>query len=95
MATRGSVVVGGKRYVISYDAYPSHAREVIKKVLKTKPKSRKEFIRRAKKYGLDIEGRASRKFRYPFEEYRYIVKIRKKRVKTVIPKPKKRKKKRR
>ena len=84
MSTRGSIVLGGKHYYLQSDAYPSFARDVIKKTLATKPRTVREFIIRANKIaGFKwINGRAPRDFlNGVFEEYRWYIDLKKRKFK--------------
>ena len=83
MATRGSLVIGKKRYYISYGADPRSARGVLRDALRiwkrSRTKTRRSFIRIVKRIaGSDwIRGYAPKSFGWPFEEYRWFVSLRK------------------
>ena len=95
MGTRGSIVVGGERYEVISGAHPRYTGRILRKILrKYKPRTKKEFIKLAKENGIDIAGKAPKNYGWPFEEYRYEVKLREGKVKTMVVKePKNRKKK--
>ena len=80
MSTRGTIKLAGKYYYITSDAYPSHAKRIIRKTKATKPKNAKEFIKTANRTaGFKwIKGRAGKKYRESvFNEYNYSAKLKK------------------
>lgn len=82
MSTRGSLRIGRKRYYIRSDAYPSFARRVLKGALK-RSKTKTGFIKTANKIaGFKwITGIAPKGFGYPFEEYKWKVSLKQKKIK--------------
>lgn len=94
MATRGSLHVGGKRYYISSDAYPSFARKIFKRALAIMKyngykKTTRNFIRLCNELvgAKWIRGLAPKSFKYPFEEYIWYVNLKKGTVRVKEGKP--------
>ena len=83
MATRGSLVIGKKRYFVCCDAYPRFARGVLRDALRiwkrSRTKTRRGFIRIVNRVAGHrwVEGYAPKSFGWPFEEYRWFVSLKK------------------
>ena len=94
MGTKGSIIVGGKKYIVFYDAYPQFAGKILRQAVKL-AKTRTQFVRiankLAKKAGYHsnwIIGLAPKSFGWPSEEYRWYINLKTKKVTYTRPLPK-------